>query len=140
MEVRIKKLHPEAKIFAYAHPGDAGADIFCLEEATIQPRQRQTIRTGIALEFPEGYVGLIWDKSGLARHHGITVFAGVADAGFRGEFAIIAYNSSDEPYTFAKGDKVAQVLFQKVERGNFVEVEELSESARGEGGYGSTGK
>ncbi|OHA92361.1 MAG: hypothetical protein A3J09_02745 [Candidatus Zambryskibacteria bacterium RIFCSPLOWO2_02_FULL_51_21] len=92
------------------------------------------------MEIPEGYVGLCWDKSGLSMNHGIKVLAGVIDSGFRGELVMAVINLGKEAYTFKKGDKVMQMLMQKVEQVEITEVNELSDSARGEKGFGSTGK
>ncbi len=114
-------------------------DLHACETITVQPGQRVHIPTGLAVELPAGTVMLIWDKSGLANKHGITNFAGVIDAGYRGEVGIISYNSGTEPHTFAAGDKIAQALIQQVEQVEIVEVDELSQADRGTGGFGSTG-
>ncbi len=98
------------------------------------------IHTWIAMEIPDGHVGLIWDKSGLSTKHGLKTLAGVVDAGYRGEISIAMANVGNEPYTFKKGEKIAQMLIQKVEQAEFTEVEELSETSRGAGGFGSTGR
>ena len=140
MQVRFKKLDPRAADLEYAHDGDAGFDFRCLEGFTLEPGERRSVGTGLAIELPDGYVSLIWEKSGLAFNHGIKTFGGVVDSGYRGEYKVGLINVSDEPYTFAAGDKVAQVLIQKVERATFVQVDELSDSARGADGFGSTGK
>jgi len=139
MKLKIKKLHPDAKIPSYAHPGDAGMDVFALESLTLAPGERGLVRTGIALEFPEGYVLLMWDKSGISTKHGITTLAGVIDAGYRGEIQIGVVNLGQDSHTFEKGSKVAQILVQPIVRAEIQEVEKLSESIRGEGGFGSTG-
>jgi dUTP pyrophosphatase len=138
--VKIKKLHPEAKVPSYAHPGDAGMDLYALEETVVRPGETAKIRSGLAFELPEGYVGLCWDKSGVSTKGKIKTVAGVLDSGYRGELLMAVINLSTEPYTFHKGDKVLQMLIQKVERPEIVEAEELSGTARGEGGFGSTGK
>jgi dUTP pyrophosphatase len=98
------------------------------------------VKTGIALELPVGYVGLIWDKSGLAANHGLKTMAGVLDAGYRGELQIVVTNLSKEIYSIKKHDKVAQMLIQRIESPELIEVDELSDTSRGEGGFGSTGK
>jgi len=139
LKVRFKRLHPDAKMPSYAHPGDAGLDMYTIEDRTLAPGEQAMLKTGIVMEIPEGYVGLVWDKSGLSTKHGLTTIAGVIDAGYRGELAIAIANVGNEPYTFTKGQKVAQVLIQKVEQATFEEANELSESSRGAGGFGSTG-
>ena len=140
MHLNIKKLHPDAKIPTYAHQGDAGFDLFATETVTIPIGARVLVGTGIAMEIPDGYVGLIWDKSGLSIKHGLKNLGGVIDAGYRGEIKAGVVNLSDEDYTVVVGHKVAQMLIQKVERAEIVEVDELSDTTRGHGGFGSTGK
>ncbi|HNZ55363.1 MAG TPA: dUTP diphosphatase [Candidatus Paceibacterota bacterium] len=140
MIIKIKKLNPEAKLPIYAHPGDAGMDFFALAETEIKPGEVVRVKTGIALELPVGYVGLIWDKSGLAANHGLKTMAGVLDAGYRGELQIVVTNLSKEIYSIKKHDKVAQMLIQRIESPELIEVDELSDTSRGEGGFGSTGK
>jgi dUTP pyrophosphatase len=140
MEIKITKLHPDAKIPQYAHHNDAGMDLFCVETITINPGERLQIKTGIAMEIPDGYVGLVWDKSGLSQKFGLKTLGGVVDSGYRGEIMVGMYNLSTEPYVFEVGHKVAQMLIQKVEQPSIVEVEELSESVRGDNAFGSTGK
>ena len=140
MIIKIKKLNPEAKLPIYAHPGDAGMDFFALAETEIKPGEVIRVKTGIALELPIGYVGLIWDKSGLAANHGLKTMAGVLDAGYRGELQIVVTNLSKEIYSIKKHDKVAQMLIQRIESPELIEVDELSDTSRGEGGFGSTGK
>jgi dUTP pyrophosphatase len=134
-----KKIHPDAKIPSYAHHGDAGFDVCSCEDIVINPGERKIIRTGLAFEIPDGYVALVWDKSGLAKNHGITNLAGVIDCGFRGESCVLLYNVSEEPFIIEKGNKIAQVLIKKVERAEFEEVGELNETSRAGGGWGSTG-
>jgi dUTP pyrophosphatase len=140
MKLKVKKVHPEAKLPNYAHPHDAGMDLFALEEVNIKPGETARIRSGIAIEIPEGYVGLCWDKSGLSMKNGIKVLAGVIDSGFRGELVMGVINLGKEEYVFEKGHKVMQMLIQPVEIVDIMESEELSDTSRGEGGFGSTGK
>lgn len=140
MLLKIKKLKENAKVPAYAHPGDAGFDLFAVEEVVIPAGERVLVGTGIALEIPDGFAGLIWDKSGLATTHGLKTLGGVIDAGYRGEIKVGIINLSTEDYTISAGHKVAQLLVQKVERADIKEVVELSDAIRGEGGFGSTGK
>jgi dUTP pyrophosphatase len=139
MNVKVKKIHPDAIIPHIAHEGDAGCDLFATESMTLNPGERGQVPTGLALEIPIGYVGLIWDKSGVSHKGGIKTLGGVIDSGYRGEIQIGVINLSSEAYTFEKGHKVAQLLIQKVETPIFEEVIELSDTSRGEGAFGSTG-
>lgn len=140
MDINVQKLNTAALLPEFAHGSDAGADLFAAEEVTVYAGERTFVPTGIALAIPDGYVGLVWPKSGLAAKSGIMVMGGVIDAGYRGEINVIVYNAGNEEHTFHAGEKVAQILFQKVEHATFTEVTELDETARGEGGFGSTGK
>ena len=140
MQISIKKLNPQALLPVYNHEGDAGMDIFAFQETSVPARGRALVNTGLALEIPFGYAGLVWGKSGLATKHGIATIAGVIDAGYRGEFKVALVNTSDEDYVIEAGHKVAQLLIQKVEHPEIVEVSELSDTARGEQGFGSSGK
>ena len=140
IEIKFKKLDPRARTPVYAYPGDAGADVFALEDTTLEPGVPMRIRTGFALEFSPGYVALFWDKSGLSTKHGLRTLGGVIEYGYRGEYQVGMINLGTEPYHFRAGDKVAQLLIQPVETADFVEVEELSETERGEKAFGSTGK
>lgn len=140
MILRVKKVHPEAKLPIYAHPGDVGMDLCTVEEVVVPAGKSARLKSGISVEIPEGYAGLCWDKSGLSMNHRIKVLAGVIDAGFRGEIVMSVINLGQEAYFFKKGDKVMQMLIQKVEVPEIVEVRELSETQRGEKGFGSTGK
>lgn len=140
MEIKIKRLETSAKLPTYASSGDAGMDLFSLEPIVIQPGERVQVRTGIAMEIPHGYVGLIWDKSGLSHRHGLKTLGGVVDAGYRGEVLVGVINLGTEPIEFEAGHKVAQMLIQKVELTTIVEADSLSETERGEGGFGSTGR
>jgi dUTP pyrophosphatase len=139
MELHIQKLHEEAVLPTYAHDTDAGMDLYCAVDITIAAGDRVQIKTGIALAIPFGYAGLIWDKSGLSHKYGLKVLGGVVDAGYRGEVLVGILNTSTEAYTFAQGDKVAQLLVQKVEHPTIVEVASLEETTRGANGFGSTG-
>lgn len=138
--LKIKKVHPDAVAPVYAHHGDAGFDLYTPEEITIKPNERLQISTGVALEIPEGYAGLIWDKSGLSHNNGLKTLGGVIDSGYRGEVKVGMINLADKPYTFAKGHKVAQMIIQKIEQLEMLEVNQLHDSSRGVGGFGSTGK
>ncbi len=140
MILHIAKLDSGAKLPAYAHPGDAGMDFFANEKVVIAPGHIARVPTGIAIEIPEGYVGLFWDKSGLSTMHGIKVLGGVIDAGYRGELVLGVINLGTETYTFEKEHKVMQLLIQSIVRVELQEVAELEETSRGTGGFGSTGK
>jgi dUTP pyrophosphatase len=127
---------------AYAHPGDAGADLLSTESLTLAPGQRQTVGTGVSIALPDGYVAFVVPRSGLAAKHGITVVnaPGTVDAGYRGEIKVALLNTdSSVPYDIAVGDRIAQLIVMPVTRAVFVPVEELPGSHRGEGGFGSTG-
>lgn len=140
MKVKIKKLNPEMKMPNYAHPGDVGLDLFSMEDKILMPGERYLFMVGFALEFPVGYAALIKDKSGLACNHGLHGVAGVYDAGYRGEYGVPLINLSHEAYKIEKGHKIAQLLIIPVEIAELELVEELSESSRGAGRLGSTGK
>ncbi|MEX0918832.1 MAG: dUTP diphosphatase [Candidatus Paceibacterota bacterium] len=140
MQIKIKKLHPEAKVPAYAHPGDAGLDLCTTEDIVVPAGGRANIPTGLALAIPDGYVGLVWDKSGLAFKSGLTSLSGVLDAGYRGELRLVLLNTTDTDYHFVAGDKVAQLLIQPIVRAEIEEVSDLPASRRGIGGFGSTGR
>jgi dUTP pyrophosphatase len=140
MNLKVKKLHRDAVLPKYNHDGDAGIDLFAFTETKLNSGERTSVPTGIAVEIPYGYVGLIWDKSGVAHKGGIKTLGGVIDSGYRGEIKVGVINLSKETYTFEKGHKIAQMLIQKVETVEIEEVEELSETVRGEKGFGSTGK
>ena len=140
LTIKIKKLKNDAVLPNYAHSGDAGMDMYASEDVHIRKGERAKVPTGIAMEIPEGYVGLVWDKSGLSINHGLKTLGGVIDAGYRGEIIIGIANLSSEDYTLEKGHKVAQLLIQKIESPVVEEAIELKDSHRGEKGLGSTGK
>lgn len=140
MNIEVKKINQDAVIPNIAHSGDAGFDLFAVESVTLNPGERGQVPTGLALAVPQGFVGLIWDKSGVSHKGGIKTLGGVIDSGYRGEIQVGVINLSSESYTFEKGHKVAQMLIQKIETPTFEEVIELSDTSRGEGGFGSTGK
>ncbi|WP_240340982.1 dUTP diphosphatase [Nocardioides sp. SYSU D00038] len=127
---------------SYAHPGDAGADLHTTVDLTLAPGERALVPTGIALAVPEGFVALVHPRSGLAARHGLSIVntPGTVDAGYRGEIKVLLVNLDPrEPVELRRGDRVAQLVLQRVEQAAFVEVEALPGSARGAGGYGSTG-
>ncbi len=140
LALKIKKMHPDATIPHIAHEGDAGFDLISPEKFVVTPGERVSVPTGIAMEIPYGYAGLIWEKSGLSHKYGLKTMGGVIDAGYRGEVKVGMINLSKETYTFEKGHKIAQMIIQKVEDVVVEEVDELSTSERGTGGFGSTGK
>ena len=139
MKVLIKKLRDDARIPTRAHHDEEGIDLYACGQHVVAPGETATIPLGVAFEIPLGYVGLIWDKSSIGSKS-IKTLCGVIDAGYRGEVKIMLHNLSAEAYTFEHGHKVAQMLIQTVELCEVEEVSELSESARGEGAFGSTGK
>lgn len=140
MQIKFKKLNENAKPPTYAFKFDAGMDLYCLENISVEPNQSVQISTGIAMEIPEGFVGLIWDKSGLSHKSGLKTVGGVVDSQYRGEIKVGMINLSNETYNFEAGQKIAQMLIQKVEQVDLIESDDLSETDRGEGGFGSTGK
>lgn len=126
----------------YAKAGDAGADLRSTETVTIAPGERALVKTGVKLALPNGYVGLVHPRSGLAAKHGITVLnaPGTVDAGYRGEVMVTLLNTSVESFEVSRGDRIAQLLIQSVEKAQFLAVSELPESTRGETGFGSSGR
>lgn len=140
MKVKIKKLNLDAKLPSYAHPGDAGMDVFAVEATELTPGEIKAVKTGISMEIPDGYAGLIWDKSGIAIKEGLKVMGGVIDSGYRGEIMVGMCNLGKKPYRFEPGHKIAQMLIQKIECPEIDETSELGDTSRGGGGFGSTGK
>jgi dUTP pyrophosphatase len=139
MELKIKKLHEDAVVPKFARPGDAAMDLYSTEELIILPKHRAAIKTGLAIEFPKNHVFLIWDKSGLALD-GLTTMAGVIDSQYRGEIKVVLLNVSSEPQKIEKGQKIAQAVLQPIIVPEISVVDELSDTKRGKGGFGSTGK
>lgn len=142
IEIKCIQLHLDLPLPNYAHLSDAGADIVSAEACVIAPGERRAIATGLSLSIPVGYVGLIHPRSGLALKHGISMVntPGTIDAGYRGEIKVILINHDrDTSFEVKRGDRIAQLVIQKVERAKFVKVESLEESERGIGGFGSTG-
>lgn len=126
----------------YAEPGDAGADLRSRVAAVVPAHGRALVPTGVSIALPDGYVGLVHPRSGLAHKYGITVLntPGTIDAGYRGEIAVNLFNSTDVDFAIEIGDRIAQLVIQQIEHAHFIMVERLPESDRGEGGHGSTGK
>lgn len=139
MLLKIKRLHKDAKLPSYAHPGDVGLDMCSLEDAVVNPGEHVRLYTGFALEFPEGYGAFVKDKGSISKA-GLHTMGGVFDAGYRGEYNVHLVNLSDTAYSIAKGDKVAQLVILPVEIATLEEVPELSSSERGVGAFGSTGR
>ncbi len=139
MKLQVLRLTNTAKTPHFAHAEDAGMDLFSDVEITLNPGERVQVKTGIAVAIPEGYVGLVWDKSGLSHKFGLKTLGGVIDAGYRGEILVGMVNLGDTAHTFQIGDKIAQMLIQKIEHPAIEEVPVLNETVRGENGFGSTG-
>ena len=140
--VPLRRLDPDLPLPAYAHSGDAGADLVAAEETELAPGARAAVRTGVAVAIPEGYVGLVHPRSGLAARLGVTVLnaPGTVDAGYRGEILVILINHDhSSTVKISRGDRIAQLVVQRVERAAFQVVDELDDTARGAGGHGSTG-
>lgn len=141
-KVLLTRLDPDLPLPSYAHPGDAGADLVTAVDLTLAPGERALVPTGLALALPEGYVALVHPRSGLAARHGLSIVntPGTIDAGYRGEIQVLLINHDPtDPVRLRRGDRIAQLVFQRFERAEFVEVAALPASARGDGGYGSTG-
>lgn len=142
INVKVKKLHKEAKLPLYAKDGDAGADLYSVEEVIgLKANERALISTGIAIELPEGYEAQIRPRSGMAFKQGLTVLnsPGTIDTKYRGQIKVIIYNASNKTVDIPAGTKIAQMVVKPVEQANFKEVKELSDSERGTDGFGSTG-
>ena len=143
VDVLVRRLDPDVPLPSYAHPGDAGADLVTTTDATIAPGERVVLGTGLAVALPDGYVGFVTPRSGLAARHGLGMVnsPGVLDAGYRGEIKLTLVNHDPrEPVALRRGDRVAQLVIQRVERAAFREVGELPASDRGAGGHGSPGR
>jgi dUTP pyrophosphatase len=142
-ELPVRRLHPDLPLPAYAHPGDAGADLCAADDVVLAPGGRATVGTGLAVAVPDGFAAFVHPRSGLAARHGITVVnaPGTVDAGYRGEVRVVLLNTDrSEPFTVRRGDRIAQLVVQPVTRVRFLDVAELPPSPRGEGGFGSTGR
>lgn len=142
LDVQLKMLDPALEPPSYSHPGDAGADLRTREDVTLAPGERRLVPTGVSIALPFGYVALVHPRSGLATRHGLTIVnaPGTVDAGYRGEISVTLLNTDrDEPVRLVRGDRIAQLVIQRVETARFLAVDELPDSARGAGGFGSTG-
>ena len=140
MKIKIKKLHKDAKMPSYAHPGDVGMDMFSLEDYDLKPMERRIFPCGFALEFETGFAAIVKDKGSLPKNAGVHTMGGVFDAGYRGEYNANLINLGSEIYHVSKGDKIAQLVIYPVVIADLEEVNDLTESSRGEGRFGSTGK
>ena len=142
LDILVQRLDDDLPLPSYAHPGDAGADLLTTVDVTLAPGERAMVPTGIAIALPEGFVALVHPRSGLAARHGLSIVntPGTVDAGYRGEIKVMLINLDPrEPIELRRGDRVAQLVVQRVERARFTEVGEVPASVRGDGGYGSTG-
>ena len=142
IDVLLTRLDPDVPVPAYAHPGDAGADLVTTVDVRLEPGERAMVPTGVAIALPEGYVALVHPRSGLAARFGVSIVnaPGTVDAGYRGEIKVVLVNLDPrDAVELHRGDRVAQLVLQRVEQARFVEVDALPGSARGDGGYGSTG-
>ncbi len=139
MKIKIKKLKEDAKLPKYGHPGDVGLDLFSMEDVTIAPGEHYRFFHGFALEFPEGYAAIVKDKSSISAS-GLHTMGGVFDAGYRGEYNTHLVNLANKPYNIERGDKVSQLIIYPVAIAELEEVDKLSDSPRGLGAFGSTGK
>ena len=143
VDLLVIRLDPDLPLPTYAHPGDAGADLYTTQDARIEPGERAVLPTGLAIALPDGYAAFVHPRSGLAARYGIGLVnsPGTIDAGYRGEVKVIVVNlDRTAPVIFRRGDRIAQLVVQRVEKVRFHEVTELPGSARGEGGHGSTGR
>ena len=142
VRVLVRRLHEDLPLPSYAHPGDAGADLVAAVDVELAPGERAVVPTGVAIALPEGYAAFVHPRSGLAARHGLSLVnaPGTIDAGYRGETKVIVVNLDPrEPIRLSRGDRLAQLVVQRVERATFEVVDELPESVRSEGGFGSTG-
>jgi dUTP pyrophosphatase len=142
VDVAVRRLDPDLPLPAYAQPGDAGADLVAAEDVELGPGERRLVPTGVAIALPEGYVGLVHPRSGLAHRLGVTVLnaPGTVDSGYRGEILVNLVNHDpDATVKISRGDRIAQLLIQRVEHAAFHVVDELPATVRGDGGHGSTG-
>jgi dUTP pyrophosphatase len=143
MQLRVARLSDDARLPSRAHAGDAGLDLYASEEATLEPGERASIGTGVAVEIPDGHAGLVLPRSGLAARHGIALVnaPGLIDSGYRGELRVLLLNTDRaEAFEIEPGERIAQLVISPVADAEPVEVEELSPSARGGGGFGSSGR
>jgi dUTP pyrophosphatase len=139
MKLLVEKLNPEAKLPSFSYTGDAGADLFSIEDLTLDPGAKAAVKTGLKLAIPMGYAGFLWDKSGLAVKNHIKTMAGVIDSNYRGEVQVVLTNLGKMPYQVEKGSKIAQIIISKVEAPEIEEAHIDDQTERGERGFGSSG-
>ncbi len=140
ISVRVKLLHPAAKPPSYGRPGDAGMDLYAVEDVVLFPEEQQIVKTGIAMAIPAGCVALILDRSGVAAKAGIKTMGGVIDHTYRGEYGVIMINLTKTAYQVHRGDRIAQVIVQPIYTADVAVVDELEDSVRGSGAFGSSGR
>lgn len=140
VKVKIQKLNAEAKIPTYGHPGDAGLDLYSLEDYQLKPGERKLFDLGFALEIPSDWVAIVKDKSSLPKNGGVHSMGGVFDSGYRGEYNVNLINLSSQPYQIKQGDKIAQLVILPFATAEIEETDDLSETSRGQGRFGSTGR
>jgi dUTP pyrophosphatase len=138
MELKVRRVRPEAKLPVYGHPGDAGLDLYSAVDRELAPGEVFAVPTGIQVAVPAGHVGLVWDKSSISLK-AVHRLAGVVDAGYRGEVQVVLINLGGTSFGIRKGMKIAQMLVQPVAAVSVVETDSLDDTSRGEGGFGSTG-
>ena len=141
IDVKVERIDLCMPMPCYAYDGDAGMDLRSTEDVEVKPNERVLVGTGLKMAIPRGYYGAIVPRSGMAFKHGITVVntPGTIDSKYRGEVKVAIYNVDDEPYFINRGDRIAQIVFKKHEHANLLEVEDLDDTGRGEGGFGSSG-
>jgi dUTP pyrophosphatase len=138
--VKIKKLHDDVQVPSYGRPGDAGLDIYSREDKVLIPGEQHVFKTGFSLAPPPGCVSLIWDRSGMAAKNGVKVMGGVIEHSFRGEYGVVLINLTRTPYEVKKGDRIAQLLIQPIYTAELEVVEQLDDTHRGAGAWGSSGR
>ena len=139
MKLIIQKIDPSAKLPAYAYEGDAGMDLFSIEDKKVAPGEKVAVRTGLRFAIPKGHAGFVWDKSGVALKHHIKIMAGVIDSNYRGELLVVLTNLGKESYKIDRGAKIAQLVIKPIASPEIEEGEIDDETERGEGGFGSSG-
>jgi dUTP pyrophosphatase len=138
--VKVKRIHPKAKLPARGSNRSAGADLSCLEAFTLGPGERKLVPTGLAVEIPPGWYGRVAPRSGLAANHGVDMLAGVIDPDYRSEVKVLMINLGDTPVSFDAGERIAQLIIERAAVCDYLWADELSQTERGDGGFGSTGK
>jgi dUTP pyrophosphatase len=140
VHVKFKKLHDDVQTPSHGRPGDAGLDIYSYEDKTLVPNEQHIFKTGFSLAIPQGYVALIWDRSGMAAKNGVKVMGGVLDYTYRGEVGVVLINLTHKPYDVKTGDRIAQLLIQPIATAEVEIVDDLEDTNRGTGGFGSSGR